>query len=136
MRSLLTLLSVFIWSIVAMAAEVPNFRSGEYAVTTTIASSEPITKNVCLTAYDDWFGDLRSEFAERGCELAPEGQTGNVYRYRLECATKGTSGTMEVTQINESIFTSVATINLDIAGFKQSVSTRDRAERIGDCPDE
>ena len=90
---------------------------------------------MCLTAYDDWFDELRSEFAERGCELSPEGQTGNVYRYRLDCAN-GTSGTMDVTQINESTFTSVATINIEIAGFTQSISTRDRAERIGDCPPE
>src|SRR5262245_36192502 len=136
MRSLFVLLSALGWSLPAMAADVPNFRSGEYSVTTTISSSEPITKSVCLTAYDDWFGELRSEFAERGCELVPEGQTGNIFRYRMNCAANGTTGTMEVTQINDSTFTSVATLNLDIAGFKQSVSTRDRAERTGDCPPE
>jgi hypothetical protein len=135
MRRLFVLLLACVASLCARAADVPTFRSGEYAVTTTIASSEPIMKRVCLTAYDDWFNSLRSEFAERGCELAPDGQTGNVYRYHLDCAN-GTGGTMEVTQINASTFTSVATINIAIAGFTQSISTRDRAERVGDCPDE
>ena len=129
------LVLVWVSSASVRAADVPTFLSGEYSVTTTIASSEPLTKKVCLTAYDDWFDSLRSEFAERGCDLSPDGQTGAVYRYRLACAS-GTSGAMEVTQINASTFTSVATIDIEIAGFKQSISTRDRAERIGDCPPE
>ncbi len=134
MKCLVVLVLTCVSSLCAQAADVPDFRSGEYAVTTTIASSEPISKKVCLTAYEDWFDELRGEFAQRGCQLSPDGQTGNVYRYGLDCAN-GTSGTLEVTQINESTFTSVATINIEIAGFTQSISTRDRAERIGDCPE-
>jgi hypothetical protein len=120
---------------IALAADVPSFRSGEYEVTTSFGDSQTMSKKVCLTDYEDWFGSLRDDFKERGCNLAADGQSGAVYRYRMDCST-GASGTLAVTKLSDSNFESVAEIQLPIAGFMQTISTRDNARRLGDCPPE
>ena len=117
------------------AADVPTFLSGEYQVTTSFGNSQTMSKKVCLTNYEDWFGSLRDDFKERGCDLAPAGQSGEVYRYTMDCST-GASGTLAVTKLSETNFESVAEIQLPIAGFTQTISTSDNAKRIGDCPPE
>ena len=94
-----------------------------------------MTKKVCLTNYQDWFGSLRDDFKERGCDLSPAGQKGQVYRYTMDCSN-GSSGTLAVTKFSESKFESVAELQLPIAGFTQTISTSDSARRIGECPPE
>lgn len=120
---------------VAFAADVPSFLSGEYEVTTSFGNSQTMTKKVCLSNYADWFDSLRDDFKERGCSLTAAGQQGAVYHYTMDCST-GASGTLAVTKLSESHFESVAEIQLPIAGFTQTISTRDNARRIGDCPPE
>jgi hypothetical protein len=120
---------------VGMAADVPTFSSGEYQVTTSFGDSEALVKKVCLTNYADWFDALRDDFKERGCDLVADGKTDAVYRYRMEC-TNGTSGTLAVTKHSESHFESLAEVELPIAGFMQTITMRDVAKRIGDCPPE
>lgn len=121
--------------VVAFAADVPSFLSGEYEVTTSFGNSQTMSKKVCLTNYADWFDSLRDDFKERGCDLAPAGQQGELYRYTMDCST-GASGKLTVTKLSESHFESVAEIQLPIAGFTQTISTTDEAKRIGDCPPE
>jgi hypothetical protein len=120
---------------VGMAADVPTFQSGEYRVTTSFGDSQALEKKVCLTNYTDWFDSLRDDFKERGCNLVPEGQEGAEYRYRMDCSN-GTAGTLAVTKHSESHFESLAEVELPIGGFTQTISMRDVAKRIGDCPPE
>jgi hypothetical protein len=96
---------------VCIAADVPTFESGEYRVTTS-------------------FGDK-----ERGCNLVAAGQEDSVYRYLLDC-TNGTTGALAVTKLSESHFESRAEVELPIGGFTQTISMRDVATRIGECPPE
>ena len=117
------------------AADVPTFNSGEYLVTTSFGDSEALVKKVCLSNYTDWFDSLRDDFKERGCDLVAEGQTDAVYRYRMDCSN-GTTGTLAVTKRSESHFESLAEVELPIAGFMQTITMRDVAKRIGDCPPE
>ena len=118
-----------------IAAEVPTFQSGEYQVTTSFGDSETLQKKVCLTNYTDWFDSLRDDFKERGCNLVAEGQEGAVYRYRMDCSN-GTTGTLAVKKHSDSHFESLAEVELPIAGFTQTISMRDVARRIGECPPE
>jgi hypothetical protein len=128
-------LAAWATSVSALAADAPTFRSGEYEVTTSFGDSQTMSKKVCLTDYEDWFESLRNDFKERGCNLAADGQSGTVYRYRMDCST-GAKGTLAVTKLSDSHFESVAQIELPIAGFAQTISTRDNARRLGDCPPE
>ncbi len=120
---------------VCIAADVPTFESGEYRVTTSFGNSQALEKKVCLTDYADWFGSLRDDFKERGCNLVADGQEDSVYLYRLDC-TNGTTGALAVTKLSESHFESRAEVELPIAGFTQTISIRDVATRIGECPPE
>ena len=120
---------------VCIAADVPTFQSGEYRVTTSFGNSQALEKKVCLTNYTDWFDSLRADFKERGCNLVAEGQEASVYRYRMDCSN-GTAGTLAVTKHSESHFESLAQVELPIAGFTQTISMRDVANRIGECPPE
>ncbi len=120
---------------VALAADVPTFQSGEYEITTSFGASQTLTKKACLTNYENWFESLREDFKERGCSLAATNQADRVYHYAMDCSN-GASGTLTVTKLSESDFESVAEIQLPIAGFTQTISTRDHAKRIGDCPPE
>jgi hypothetical protein len=117
------------------ADEVPSFKSGEYQVTTSFGDSQTMSEKVCLTDYADWFATLKDKVAERGCELRAEGQSGAVYRYAMACSN-GASGKMAVTKVDESHFESVTEITIPIGGFEQTISTRDSATRLGDCPPE
>ncbi len=92
-----------------IAADVPTFESGEYRVTTSFGNSQALEKKVCLTDYADWFGSLRDDFKERGCNLVADGQEDSVYRYRLDC-TNGTTGALAVTKLSESHFESRAEV--------------------------
>ncbi len=114
---------------------VPTFKSGEYQLTTSFGDSQTLSDKACLTDYADWFAALQDEVAQRGCKLTAEGHSGAVYRYRMTCST-GASGTMAVTKIDDSNFESVTEIRLPIAGFEQTITTRDSAKRLGDCPPE
>ncbi len=118
---------------IALAADVPTFQSGEYEITTTFGASQTLTKKACLTHYEDWFDSVRTSLKAGGCDLAATGQADRVYNYKLDC-TSGASGTLAVTKLSESDFESAAEIQLPIAGFTQTISTRDHAKRIGDCP--
>ncbi len=118
-----------------IAADVPTFQSGEYRVTTSFGDSQALEKKVCLTDYADWFGSLRDDFKERGCNLVAAGQEDSVFRYLLDC-TNGTRGALAVTQFSESHFESRAEVELPIGGFTQTISMRDVATRIGECPPE
>ena len=120
---------------VGIAADVPTFQSGEYRVTTSFGDSETLVKKVCLTNYTDWFDSLRDDFKERGCNLVAQGHDSEVYRYRMDCSN-GTSGTLAVTKHSESHFESLAEVDLPIAGFTQTITMRDVAKRIGECPPE
>ena len=120
---------------VGIAANVPTFQSGEYRVTTSFGDSQTMSEKVCLTDYADWFATLKDKVAERGCELRAEGQSGAVYRYAMACSN-GASGKMAVTKVNESHFESVTEITIPIGAFEQTISTRDSATRLGDCPPE
>ncbi len=122
-------------STLCLAADVPTFESGEYRVTTSFGDSQALEKKVCLTDYADWFGSLRDDFKERGCNLVAAGQEDSVYRYLLDC-TNGTTGALAVTKLSESHFESLAEVELPIAGFTQTISMRDVATRIGECPPE
>jgi hypothetical protein len=117
------------------ADEVPSFKSGEYQVTTSFGDSQTMSDKVCLTDYADWFGTLKDKVAERGCELRAIGQSGAVYRYEMTCSN-GASGKMAVTKISDAHFESVTEVTIPIAGFEQTISTRDSAVRLGDCPPE
>ena len=117
------------------ATEVPTFKSGEYQLTTSFGDSQTLSDKACLTDYADWFGSLQDEVAERGCTLTAEGHSGAVYKYRMTCSN-GASGNMTVTKIDDSNFESVTQITLPIAGFEQTLTTRDSAKRLGDCPPE
>jgi len=120
----------------AYAADaVPTFKSGEYQVTTSFGDSQTMSDKVCLTDYADWFGTLQDKVAERGCALRAEGQTGAVFRYQMTCSN-GANGRMAVTRVTDSHFESVTEITIPIAGFEQTISTRDSAVRLGDCPPE
>ena len=120
----------------AQAADaVPSFKSGEYQVTTSFGDSQTMSDKVCLTDYADWFDTLKDKVAERGCDLRAEGQSGAVYRYRMTCSN-GAGGRMEVTKVTDSHFESVTELTIPIAGFEQTISTRDSAKRLGDCPPE
>jgi len=120
---------------IGIAADVPTFLSGEYQVTTSFGDSETLEKTVCLTNYTDWFDSLRDDFRERGCNLVAEGQEGTVDRYRMDCSN-GTTGTLAVKKHSDSDFESLAEVELPIAGFSQTISMRDVARRIGECPPE
>ena len=131
-----------IWLVGALACgaahaadAVPTFKSGEYQVTTSFGDSQTMSDKVCLTDYADWFDTLKDKVAERGCELRAEGQSGAVFRYQMTCAM-GASGRMAVTKVTDSHFESVTEITLPIGGFEQTISTRDSAVRLGDCPPE
>jgi hypothetical protein len=117
------------------AAAVPTFQTGEYLVTTSFGDSEALVKKVCLTNYTDWFDSLRDDFKERGCNLVAQGQEGAAYRYGMDCSN-GTNGTLLVTKHSESHFESLAEVELPIAGFMQTITMRDVAKRIGECPPE
>jgi hypothetical protein len=114
---------------------VPTFKSGEYQVTTSFGDSQTMSDKVCLTDYADWFATLQDEVAERGCKLTSEGHSGSAYRYRMTCSN-GANGSTTVTKIDDSNFESVSQITVQIAGFEQTISTRDSAKRLGDCPPE
>ncbi len=120
---------------IGTAADVPTFSSGEYLVTTSFGDSEALVKKVCLTNYTDWFDSLRDDFKERGCNLVAEGHSDAVYRYAMECSN-GTSGTLAVTKHSESRFESLAEVELPMGGFMQTITMRDVAKRLGDCPPE
>ena len=127
--------SALLHAALGIAADVPTFQSGEYQVTTSFGDSETLEKKVCLTNYADWFASLRDDFKERGCNLVAEGQEDKVYRYQMDCSN-GTTGTLAVTKHSDSHFESLAEVELPIAGFTQTISMRDVAKRIGDCPPE
>jgi hypothetical protein len=119
---------------IAVAADWPAFKPGQWRFERTMQGSEPAPQNVSTTECLDPAADQKAQrdmLAKAGCKFSPLVQSGRTYRYTADCKMgKMTSTSASVLEV-ESAEAFTITVESTVDGSKSREVLR--ARRVGDC---
>jgi hypothetical protein len=121
----------------AVAADWPSFKAGEWQFERTMASAgkptEEVSTRECMDPTAEQ-AEQRAMLTKAGCRFSPLEQTGKTYRYSAHCKMGGMSVTS--TSVLEAQGTDAYTITID--SVTDGIKTHEvvTARRVGDCKKE
>ena len=119
---------------IAVAADWPVFKPGQWRFERTMQGSEPVPQKVSTTECVDPTADQKAQrdmLAKAGCKFSPLAQSGRTYRYTADCKMGNmTSSSASVLEVDSpEAFT--ITVESTVDGSKSREVLR--ARRVGDC---
>ena len=119
---------------IAVAADWPVFKPGQWRFERTMQGSEPVPQKVSTTECQDPTADQKAQrdmLAKAGCKFSPLAQSGRTYRYTADCKMGNmTSSSASVLEVDgPEAFT--ITVESTVDGSKSREVLR--ARRVGDC---
>ena len=119
---------------IAVAADWPVFKPGQWRFERTMQGSEPVPQKVSTTECQDPAADQKAQrdmLAKAGCKFSPLAQSGRTYRYTADCKMGNmTSSSASVLEVDgPEAFT--ITVESTVDGSKSREVLR--ARRVGDC---
>jgi len=119
---------------IALAADWPTFKPGNWTFDRTMTASGSTPEKVSRTECTDPTADEKAQramLAKAGCQFTPLEQSGTTYRYSATCKMAG------MTIKSESVLTvdSAEAYTITVDSTEDGVKTHEvlRARRIGDC---
>ena len=119
---------------IALAADWPTFKPGNWTFDRTLAPTGSTPEKVSRTDCTDPTADQKAQramLAKAGCQFTPLVQSGRTYRYSATCKMGG------MTVQSDSVLTvdSAEAYTITVDSTEDGVKTHEvlRARRIGDC---
>jgi hypothetical protein len=119
---------------IALAADWPVFKPGQWTFDRTLAPTGSTPEKVSRTECTDPTADQEAQQAmltKAGCQFTPLVQSGNTYRYSATCKMAG----MTIKSDSVLAVDSAEAYTITVDSTEDGVQTHEvlRARRIGDC---
>jgi len=118
----------------ALAADWPTFKAGNWTFERTMTGTGPAPEKVSRTECVDPTADQnqqRAALSKAGCQFTPLTQSGTTYRYSASCKIGGMTTTSDSVLEVASAEAYTITVDSVINGAKSHEVLR--ARRVGDC---